>query len=88
MVYTIVLSETYETGESMTIKSENTFLGDAGNCTRSYSNSGLHRIKSFFLSWSLESNSVLCSIFEKAVQIKLFLSPICNKTLAVRFLCT
>lgn len=48
MVYAIVLSETYETGESMTIKSENTFLGDAGNCTRSYSNSGLHRIKSFF----------------------------------------
>lgn len=48
MGYTIVLSETYETGEFMTIKSENTLLGDAGNCTRSYSISGLYSIKSFF----------------------------------------
>lgn len=47
MGYTIV-EETYETGEFMTIKSENTLLGDAGNCTRSYSTSELYSIKSFF----------------------------------------
>lgn len=80
MGYTIVLSETYETGEFMTIKSENTLLGDAGNCTRSYSISGLYSIKSFFSSPGVKNQTQCYAPYlRRRYKFSYFLAPLVTK---------